>query len=95
MFGQDMKIWTRLGISVAVLAVIGWLVWRSIERGGYIRFAADGLTAAAGYFMMSAAQLDRYRRAVAGDTEGALLAQLVARLKTGSFDAGEAINRVS
>ena len=37
---------------------------RDLDRGGYVRFGADGLTAALGYYMMTAAQLERYRRAV-------------------------------
>jgi uncharacterized protein (TIGR02453 family) len=63
-------------------------IYATLERGGYVRFGADGLTAAAGYFMMSAAQLDRYRQAVARDTDGAQLAQLVARLRAAGIEAG-------
>jgi uncharacterized protein (TIGR02453 family) len=63
-------------------------IYATLKRGGYVRFGADGLTAAAGYFMMSAAQLDRYRRAVGRDTDGAQLAQLVARLRTAGLEVG-------
>ena len=46
-------------------------IYASLDRGGYVRFAADGLTAAVGYYMMSAAQLERYRRAVDDEASGA------------------------
>ena len=36
-------------------------IYASLDRGGYVRFSADGLTAALGYYMMTAAQLERYR----------------------------------
>jgi uncharacterized protein (TIGR02453 family) len=51
-----------------------------LDRGGYVRLAPDGLTAALGYYLMSPAQLDRYRRAVADAAPGARLAALVGRL---------------
>jgi uncharacterized protein (TIGR02453 family) len=63
-------------------------IYATFERGGYIRFDAAGLTAATGYFMMSPAQLDRYRQAVGRDTEGALLARLVARLRAEGLEVG-------
>jgi len=56
-------------------------IYASLDRGGYVRFAADGLTAAVGYYAMSAAQLDRYRRGVDNETSGALLGRLVAQLR--------------
>jgi uncharacterized protein (DUF2461 family) len=46
-----------------------------------VRFSADGLTAALGYYLMTAAQLERYRRAVDDETAGARLAGLVERLR--------------
>ena len=46
-------------------------IYATLERGGYVRFSADGLTAGLGYFMMTAAQQDRYRRAVAEEGGGA------------------------
>src|SRR4249920_1857440 len=49
-------------------------IYATLDRGGYVRFSADGLTAGAGYFMMTTAQLGRYRRAVDGQTTGAQLA---------------------
>jgi uncharacterized protein (TIGR02453 family) len=55
-------------------------IYATLERGGYIRFSADGLTAATGYYMMAPDQIDRYRKAVADDVRGADLAGIVARL---------------
>ena len=37
-------------------------IYATLDRGGYVRFGADGLTAALGYYMMTAAQLERYRQ---------------------------------
>ena len=39
-------------------------IYATLDRGGYVRFSADGLTAALGYYTMTAAQLERYRQAV-------------------------------
>jgi hypothetical protein len=39
-------------------------IYATLDRGGYVRFGADGLTAATGYFRMSATQVERYRHAV-------------------------------
>jgi len=64
-------------------------IYASLDRGGYVRFAADGLTAAVGYYMMSAAQLERYRRAV-DETSGARLARLVAELREEGLEVGGA-----
>jgi uncharacterized protein (TIGR02453 family) len=63
-------------------------IYASLERGGYVRFGADGLTAATGYFMMSAGQLDRYRRAVDREADGVELAQVVARLRKEGLEVG-------
>jgi len=64
-------------------------IYASLDRGGHVRFAADGLTAAVGYYMMSAAQLERYRRAV-DETSGARLARLVAELREEGLEVGGA-----
>src|SRR5689334_7644318 len=56
-------------------------IYATLDRGGYVRFSADGLTAALGYYMMTAAQLERYRRAVDDETGGAQLAGVVERLR--------------
>jgi uncharacterized protein (TIGR02453 family) len=56
-------------------------IYATFDRGGYVNLSADGLTAALGYFMMSAAQLERYRHAVDDDAEGVQLAGVVERLR--------------
>jgi uncharacterized protein (DUF2461 family) len=53
-----------------------------------VRFSAGGLTAAAGYYVMSAAQLERYRRAVDREADGSQLAGVVARLKAERLEVG-------
>ena len=63
-------------------------IYATLDRGGYVRFGADGLTAALGYYMMTAAQLDRYRRAVDDDTSGARLAGLVEQLRVEGLEVG-------
>jgi uncharacterized protein (TIGR02453 family) len=63
-------------------------IYAVFDRGGYVRFGADGLTAAVGYYMMSAAQLDRYRRAVDREADGARLAEVVGRLKGEGLEVG-------
>jgi uncharacterized protein (TIGR02453 family) len=63
-------------------------IYATLDRGGYVNFSADGLTAAVGYFMMSTAQLERYRRAVDDETQGAQLAEVVQRLRAEGFEVG-------
>jgi uncharacterized protein (TIGR02453 family) len=63
-------------------------IYATLERGGYVRFSADGLTAGLGYFMMTAAQQDRYRRAVAKEGGGAQLAKVVTRLRAEGLEVG-------
>jgi uncharacterized protein (TIGR02453 family) len=53
----------------------GWL-----ERGGYIQLSATGLACGRGSWMMSADQLDRYRRAVADERGGTRLERIVEQL---------------
>ena len=60
-------------------------IYATFEAGGYVRFSAAGLTAALGYYMMAPDQLDRYRRAVAGDAAGTALADIVAGLTAGQI----------
>jgi uncharacterized protein (TIGR02453 family) len=64
-------------------------IYATLERGGYVKFSADGLTAALGYFMMTADQLERYRHAVAR-TPGAQLTRVLERLKAEGLEAGGA-----
>ncbi len=63
-------------------------IYASMEHGGYIRFSSDGLTAAAGHYAMTTAQLERYRRAVDHELEGAQLAEVVARLRAQGLEVG-------
>jgi uncharacterized protein (TIGR02453 family) len=63
-------------------------IYAALDRGGYVRFSADGLTAAVGYYMMSTSQLAQYRLAVADDTSGAELAELVRRLRGEELQVG-------
>lgn len=58
------------------------------ERGGYVRFSADGLTAGRGRYHLEPDQLARYRNAVAADASGAELAGLVARLGRAGIEVG-------
>jgi uncharacterized protein (TIGR02453 family) len=60
-------------------------IYATFEAGGYVKFSADGLTAALGYYAMAPDQLDRYRRAVAADAPGAGLADIIARLTAGQI----------
>jgi uncharacterized protein (TIGR02453 family) len=55
-------------------------IYATLEAGGYVKFGAEGLTAALGYYGMDAEQLIRYRRAVVDDAQGASLAGIIARL---------------
>jgi len=61
-------------------------IYASFDRGGYVRFSADGLTAATGYFMMTPDQLQRYRDAVVRDGDGDELAAEVARLRAADLE---------
>jgi uncharacterized protein (TIGR02453 family) len=63
-------------------------IYATLERGGYVKFSADGLTAGLGYFMMTTAQLERYRQAVDNETKGAKLAEVVERLKADGLEVG-------
>ena len=65
-------------------------IYATLDRGGYVKFSADGLTAALGYFTMTAAQLERYRRAVDEETAGAQLAGVVTRLRAEGLEVGGA-----
>jgi uncharacterized protein (TIGR02453 family) len=63
-------------------------IYAIFDRGGYVNFSAAGLRAALGYFRMSPAQLERYRSAVDGGTQGPELAGLLDRLRAGGLQAG-------
>jgi uncharacterized protein (TIGR02453 family) len=53
-----------------------------LEFGGYIQLSADGLAAGSGMYHMEADQLDRYRKAGAGDRTGKLLTDVIAAIGT-------------
>jgi uncharacterized protein (TIGR02453 family) len=61
-------------------------IYASFDRGGYVRFSADGLTAATGYFMMTPDQLQRYRDAVDREADGTELAAEVERLRAAGLE---------
>jgi len=65
-------------------------IYAMLEHGGYVRLSADGLAAATGYYAMSPAQLDRYRRAVDQEADGTKLAAEVARLRAEGYEVGGA-----
>ena len=53
-----------------------------LEFDGYIQLSADGLAAGSGMYHMEADQLDRYRKAVAGDRTGKQLTDVIAAIGT-------------
>ena len=61
-------------------------IYATFGRGGYVRFSADGLTAATGYFMMTPDQLQRYRDAVDREADGTELATEVERLRAAGLE---------
>jgi uncharacterized protein (TIGR02453 family) len=63
-------------------------IYATLERGGYVRLGADGLTAALGYYTMTGAQLELYRHAVSDETGGAQLAEMVGRLRAQGLEVG-------
>lgn len=63
-------------------------IYATLDRGGYVRFSAEGLTAALGYHMMATVQLERYRQAVDSKTHGARLAEIVERLRDKGLQVG-------
>ncbi|MEW6472116.1 MAG: DUF2461 domain-containing protein [Actinomycetota bacterium] len=58
----------------------------TLERGGYVQFSAHGLAAGAGYYVMMADQLDRYRQAVDDDKSGLELLEICAALRKARID---------
>ena len=63
-------------------------IYAIFDRGGYVNFSADGLTAGAGYFRMSTVQLERYRNAVGRETDGAQLVTLVEQFRGEGLEVG-------
>jgi uncharacterized protein (TIGR02453 family) len=64
------------------------VVPRSEGGAFYVSVSADGLHVAAGCYMMSRDQLDRFRRAVADDRAGPALERVVGALERERFDVG-------
>ena len=60
----------------------------SLELGGYIQLSAEGLGAGCGMWMMAPDQLERYRQAVAADSTGQSLADLLSVLRDAGIEAG-------
>ena len=56
--------------------------------GGYISFSADGLFVGSGLYMPDAAQLQRFRAAVADDDTGVDLESIVATLRKHKYEVG-------
>jgi uncharacterized protein (TIGR02453 family) len=52
-----------------------------LEAGGYVQLSADGLAAGCGMYQMESDQLDRYRKAVAGDRTGKQLTEVIAAIE--------------
>ncbi|MEV4135931.1 DUF2461 domain-containing protein [Dactylosporangium sp. NPDC049742] len=53
----------------------------SFEQGGYVQLTAAGLAAGAGAYMMDSPRLAKFRQAVADDSSGAPLTEIVAALE--------------
>ena len=53
---------------------------------GYVQFSAAGLAAGTGMYGMSAGQLERYRSAVAADSSGSQLEDVIAMLRKQEID---------
>ncbi|GIF16024.1 DUF2461 domain-containing protein [Actinoplanes teichomyceticus] len=56
-----------------------------LALGGYIQLSADGLAAGSGAYRMEPDELDRYRRAVAGERTGTELTELIAAIESGGI----------
>jgi uncharacterized protein (TIGR02453 family) len=55
------------------------------HAGGYVQLSAEGLLVAGGYYSTGSDQVDRYRRAVAGDIPGSRLARILAKLEKDGY----------
>jgi len=52
-----------------------------LTAGGYLQLSADGLAAGCGMYQLAPDQLDRYRRAVAGEPAGRELTDVIAAIE--------------
>jgi uncharacterized protein (TIGR02453 family) len=68
----------------------------TLERGGYIKFAADGLGVGAGAYLMDSPSLQMFRTAVADDSTGPQLVGIIATLEKGGIGVSthESLKRV-
>jgi uncharacterized protein (TIGR02453 family) len=64
-------------------------IYASARDGGYVALDAAGLTAAGGRYMMDAAQLARYRAAVADNASGKMVVALVEALREKGYDLSD------
>ncbi|MEO8744499.1 MAG: DUF2461 domain-containing protein [Candidatus Dormiibacterota bacterium] len=63
-------------------------IYGSVHGGGYVSLDATGLVAAGGRYMVDAAQLARFRKAVAADKSGNELEKIVAALRKQGYEIG-------
>ena len=65
------------------------------EKGGYISLDARSFTVATGRYMLSPEELTKFRKKVASESAGALLAAIVKKLERSGYDiGGEELKRV-
>jgi len=70
-------------------------IYATTSGGGYVALDAEGLVAGGGRHMMDAAQLARFREAVAAPAGGSELELIVAELRQQAYDvAGQELKRV-
>ena len=63
-------------------------IYATAAGGGYVSLDAGGLMAAGGRYQVDAAQLARFREAVAAEGSGGRLAALLARLRRQGYELG-------
>jgi uncharacterized protein (TIGR02453 family) len=70
-------------------------IYASAHEGGYVALDATGLVAAGGRYIMDAAQLARFRKAIAAEKSGGELVGIVAALRKKGYDVeGQELKRV-
>jgi uncharacterized protein (TIGR02453 family) len=70
-------------------------IYADCRQGGYVALDAEGLVAAGGRYMMDAAQLARFREAIAADRSGKELVKIVTALRDKGYDVeGQELKRV-
>lgn len=58
----------------------------TLSKGGYIQLSSSGLAAGAGYYVMEADQLERYRKAVHDGTIGRRIERIVSKLRDAKIE---------